>query len=40
VTVGAGGHLILSKIFKFVATRCQIFRLQCTGEDRLNTISS
>ena len=24
------GHLILRKIFKFVATRCQILRLKCT----------
>ena len=24
------GHVILRKIFKFVATRCQILRLKCT----------
>jgi len=24
------GHLILRKIFKFVATRCQILRPKCT----------
>jgi len=24
------GHLILRKIIKFVATRCQILRLKCT----------
>jgi len=24
------GHLILAKIFRFVATRCQISRLKCT----------
>jgi len=24
------GHLILRKIFKFVATGCQILRLKCT----------
>jgi len=24
------GHLILRKIFKLVATRCQILRLKCT----------
>jgi len=27
------GHLILMKIFKFVATRCQILRLKCTKFD-------
>ena len=27
------GHLILRKIIKFVATRCQILRLKCTKID-------
>ena len=27
------GHLILRKIMKFVATRCQILRLKCTKFD-------
>ena len=27
------GHLILRKIFKFVAIRCQILRLKCTKFD-------
>ena len=27
------GHLIVAKVFKFVATRCQILRLKCTKFD-------